>query len=120
MVLIILDRIGTYTLCAWAGQQDTGCIDVLSNTMVNFFPVISFFLFSLITYKMRNEVYSAWLRFSYVWIPLSMTAIFLAPEYSGDLMYPIEKGSVALITSLLFVVISFLIIVWKYFATRGK
>lgn len=86
--------------------------------MINLLPIIPLFLFSIITYKMRDEVYRAWTRFSYVWIPLSMVAIFLAPEYSADWMFPIEKGSVAFFSSLIFAVISLLLIIYKYFASR--
>ncbi|MBM3261100.1 hypothetical protein FJY93_01640 [Candidatus Kaiserbacteria bacterium] len=67
---------------------------------------------------MRDEVYRMWVRFSYVWIPLSMIAIFFAPAYSGDWMYPIDKNSIAFLASVLFIVISLAIIAWKYIAIR--
>ena len=79
---------------------------------------IPLFLFSLITYKMREEVYQAWFRFVCWWIPLSVLLIFIAPEYSHDWLYPIEKGSVALLTSAIFLIVSLLIIVAKYISLR--
>lgn len=85
---------------------------------VNLLPIIALFLFSLITYKMRDEVYRAWLRFAYVWVPLSIVLIFLSPQYSTDWMYPVEKGTVAFLTSALFVIISLILIVWKSVAIR--
>ena len=85
---------------------------------VNLLPVITLFLLSLVTYKMRDEVYQVWLRFSYAWIPLSMILIFFAPQYSTDWMYPIVKSTVAFLTSLLFVVISIALITWKSIAIR--
>ena len=85
---------------------------------VNLLPVIALFLFSLITYKMRDEVYRAWLRLVYVWIPLSMVLIFFAPQYSTDWMYPVVKSTVAFLTSLLFVVVSLILIAWKSITTR--
>ncbi|OGG40588.1 hypothetical protein A2118_03155 [Candidatus Kaiserbacteria bacterium GWA2_50_9] len=85
---------------------------------MNFFPVIPLFVLSLITYKMRDEVYRAWLRFAQVWVPLSMLFIFLAPEYTSDWMFPVVKGTVAFFSSLLFLIISLIIIAWKYFTTR--
>lgn len=88
------------------------------DTIMNLLIFIPLFLFSLITYKMRDEVYRTWLRFAYVWIPLSMGLIFLAPEYSTDWMYPVEKGSVAFLTSLLFVIISLILIIWKSITVR--
>lgn len=85
--------------------------------MINLFPIIPLFILSLITYKMRGEVYSAWLKFTYVWIPLTMFMILIAPEY-GNAFLPIEKGTVAGFFSLLYILISLIIIIWKYFATR--
>lgn len=120
--LYILNYIGTYWTCdhlLFAGHAGN-CPSILYDGAMTFFPIVSLFLLSLITYKMREEVYHAWLRFSYVWIPLSMLTIFLAPEYSADWMFPIVKGTVAFFSSLLFVIISLIIIIWKYFATRNK
>ncbi|MDP2655239.1 MAG: hypothetical protein Q8P17_01625 [bacterium] len=93
-------------------------MDFSYSLIIGFFPVIPLFLLSLITYKMSEEVYRAWLRFANVWIPLSIVLIFLAPEYSGDWMFPVVKGTVAFFSSLLFVLISLLIICWKYFTSR--
>lgn len=85
-------------------------------------PIIPLFLFSLITYKMRDEVYRAWLRLASIWIPLSMLGIFLAPEYSGQLLplFPVTKSSVAFVSAILFGAISLLIIAWKYFKSLPK
>lgn len=92
--------------------------DAISPYVHLFIPL---FLFSLITYRMREEVYQTWFRFVRWWIPLSMLLIFLAPEYSNDWMYPIEKGSIALLTSAIFCVVSLVIIAAKYISLRkGK
>lgn len=80
-----------------------------------FLPIFPAFLFSLITYKMRDEVYRTWFKFARWWIPLSMLVIFLAPEYPSNFMSPIEKGTVALLFSALFVIISTVIVGRKYF-----
>src|SRR3989344_3055223 len=108
-ILIILNWIGTFKLCG--GQEYGQCMDFSYSLIIGFFPVIPLFILSFITYKMREEVYRAWLRFSYVWIPLSMILIFLAPQYASDWMFPIEKGTVAFFSSLL-------LIIWKYFSSR--
>lgn len=90
-------------------------LNIISPYIHLFIPL---FLLSLITYKMRDEVYRAWVCFAYAWVPLSMLAIFLAPEYSTDWMYPVVKGTVAFFTSLLFVIISLVLIAYKYAASR--
>lgn len=76
-----------------------------------FFPFVPLFIFSLITYFLREEVYRAWWQFARVATPVSMLLIALAPSYSHDWMFPIEKGSVAVFTSLIFSVISIVVIV---------
>ena len=114
--VIIVGSTGlTYDYCP---SINTPCTDLVYDAIVNLLIFIPLFLFSLITYKMRDEVYRAWLRFAYVWIPLSMILIFLAPQYSTDWMYPVEKGTVAFLTSLLFVTISLFVIAWKLIAIR--
>ncbi len=85
---------------------------------MNLLPSIPLFLLALITYKMRDEVYRTWLRFAYVWIPLSMILIFLAPEYPENWMTPFAKGPVAFFSSLLFFIISIVLIGMRYFSMR--
>ncbi|MHB0865686.1 MAG: hypothetical protein ACYC1Y_02190 [Minisyncoccota bacterium] len=96
-------------------------MDLTYSAIINFLPILPLFLFSLITYKMRDEVYRAWLRFASVWIPLSMLGILLAPEYSEQFlpMFPVVKGTVAFFSSLLFFTISLFIVVWKFFVVRS-
>jgi len=116
VILLVLNWVGTFRLCG--GQEYGQCMDLIYAAIINFLPIIPLFLFSIITYKMHDEVYQAWLRFSFVWIPLSMVLIFLSPEYSADWMYPVVKGTVAFFSSLLFIVVSLAVITWKSVATR--
>ncbi|OGG78281.1 hypothetical protein A3A36_02940 [Candidatus Kaiserbacteria bacterium RIFCSPLOWO2_01_FULL_52_12b] len=93
-------------------------MDLAYGTIINFLPVIPLFLFSLVTYRMRDEVYRTWSRFAYVWIPLSMVLILLSPEYGSDWMYPIEKSTVAFVSLIIFTFASLSIIVWKLTDSR--
>ena len=96
----------------------SSCTSFLNGIAEAFLPIFPLFLFSLITYWMREEIYVAWFRFARWAIPLSMLLILIAPEYSHDRMYPIEKGSIALLCSVLFAIISSIIIVTKLLASR--
>ncbi len=102
-------------LCVLINASCTEAFDPIAENLSVFIPL---FFLSLITYKMRDGVYRAWIRVVYVAIPLSMLLIFLAPEYSTDWMFPIEKGTVAFFSSALFVAISLVIIAWKYLSSR--
>lgn len=102
-------------LCALINSSCTNTFDPIAENLSVFIPLLAL---SIITYFMREEVYRTWLRFAQWWIPLSMLAIFIAPEYATDWMLRIEKGSVAFFSSVLFIIISLILIAWKYFATR--
>lgn len=122
LVLLIWNYIGNYRICdIVSGNGSAGeCPFFLTGIAMIFFPIFPLFFFSLLTYKMRQESYETWFRFARWWIPLSMILVLLAPEYSNDWMFPITKGSVAFITSILFTPISLILITWKWFTLRGK
>ena len=87
--------------------------------MAVFLPFIPLFLLSLVTYKMRDETFHVWLKFTYVWVPLTIILTFLSPEYGNSLL-PIEKSSVSFTMSLLFLFISLIIIISKSLSLRKK
>ena len=120
--LVVWSYLGNYYICDTflSGGSVGSCPFILTKIGLNLLPLIPLFFLSLITYKMRDDIYRVWLRFAYVWIPLSMLLIFLAPQYSSDWMYPIEKGTVAFFSSLLFIIISLILIASKYLSTRNK
>lgn len=115
VLIVAMGTLEPFRLCGGLWRE---CMDLNYIIDLLFLPIIPLFILALITYKMRDEVYRAWLRFAYVWIPLSMLLIFLAPEYSTDWMFPVVKGTVAFFSSILFVIISLILIVWKYVVAR--
>lgn len=120
--ILIWNYVGNYRVCDFFIGGSTGnCPFILTRIGINLFPVIPLFLLSLITYKMRDEVYRTWVRFVVVWVPLSMFAIFFSPEYAdsfGIALYPITKSSIAFVSSILFIIISLILIIWKWFSLR--
>ena len=111
VTLVALNHIGTYEIC----RNKFECTEILYTIMLALFPIILLFIFSLITYKMREEVFAAWWKFARVFIPLSVFAVLIAPSYSNNSFFPIdEKGSVLLYFCLNFVISSVLIIFLKY------
>ena len=88
-----------------------------------FFFALPLLVLSLITYKMRDEVFRAWLRFAYWWIPVSLVFIYLAGGWSGGgfgIPNVLDQEFVSIIFSGLFAIISLLLIIWKYFTFRRK
>ena len=113
--------IAGYGIPLLCGEYNYTCQDrfeVLFPVLLMFFPT---FVFSLITYKMREEVFRAWLRFAYWWIPVSLVFIYLAGGWSGGgfgIPAVLDQEFVAIILASLFAIISLLIIAYKYFASR--
>lgn len=79
------------------------------------FPVILFL--SIITYKMQSEVFKSWIKFAYVWIPLTIILTVLSPSYSQSLL-PITKGVVSFSLSTLSLLISLIIIISKHLSLK--
>lgn len=112
-LLLLLNTIGTIRLC---GGNEGSCVDNWYNIMVTAIPIIPLFIFSLATYKLNERVYLTWLNFTKWWIPLSIFGILISPSYSNDWIYPIEKGTVALFFSLVYLVVSLVLILYKHFS----
>ena len=112
---------GLEMLKFWCGTSNYTCWDKLEfigHELLIFFPI---FLLSLITYFLREEVFRAWLRFAYVWMPLSLVVIYLSAGWTGGgfgIPNVLDQETVAIIFSGLFIIISPLLILWKYFALR--
>lgn len=87
-----------------------------------YYLVPSILIFSLLTYKMHERVFRTWLRFAYWWVPLSIILTLITPDGSGGWGIPsvIDRGFVAFIFAALFTIISLIIIVWKFVATRKR
>lgn len=101
----------------WSSFKD---IKDIVDPFIFLFPLI--LLFSLLTYKMREEVFRSWLHFAYWWVPLSIILTLITPDGSGGWGIPnvIDRGFVAFIFAALFTIISLIVIAWKYFAQPAK
>ena len=103
--------------------NSVGCFDrfpeVAVSVLLPFFPL---FLFSLITYKLRDEVFNSWVHFVYWWIPLSIVLTLIMPDGQGGsfgLPSLIDKGVVAFLVSAIFVIVS-IGIIFARLAKPGK
>lgn len=78
------------------------------------------FLLSLITYKMREEVFVAWMKFSQWWLPLSFIAVLITPRSSGGFIEVALKETLSFICAVAFLLISLILIAYKSYKLRGK
>jgi len=95
--------------------------DILNSTATLFLPFLPLFLFSLITYKMKEQVFNSWIKFTIWFVPLTIFLTFITPDSSGSFGLPtFGKGVVAFLLSALFTIISILIILVRFFTSRKK
>lgn len=87
-----------------------------------FFLSSSIIIIWLLLIFVREEVFRAWIRFAYWWIPLSVIVIFLAAGSGGGswgIPNIFDQETVSFILSGLFALISLLIILWKHFGHKS-
>jgi hypothetical protein len=95
----------------------SNCASLTESIAEILIPTFILFLFSLITYFMREEVYRAWTKFAIPAVLISMFLIFITPDSSGGGMGPqlsFGKPDMALLTSAIFFIVSLLIIIVRY------
>ena len=84
------------------------------------FLLVPFFIFSVITYFVRKEVFVPWAYFAIPWTILTVASTYLSPDDGGGgfMIRFSSQAFVALIMSALFVIISTLIIGVAYLRSR--
>lgn len=114
VIALVSGAFEPFRLC---GEIWRECMGINYQIGITLIPALPLLLFSAITYRMPESVFQTWAKFAMVWIPLSMLAILVSPEYDGAFvpLFPIIKGTVAFASSALFVAISTLLIGWSYF-----
>ena len=95
------------------------CIDIIGDIWIASLILIPVPIFSLITYFLREEVFRAWLRFTYWWVPLSFAIVlFSSSRQSANIVGISDQAIFGVLTWGIYVIISLILITWKYFATR--
>ncbi len=72
--MIVVDMIGGSKIC---GVGNLICRVKLQDLFVLLYSIPVLFLFSLITYRMRDEVFRAWWNFARWWVPVIIVVTLL-------------------------------------------
>jgi len=113
LLLMILNN-----FCGVYIRECKNIFGILGNFLFSF-PVV--FLLSLITYKMKEQVFNSWIKFTIWFVPLTMFLIFITPDSSGSFGLPtFGKEVVAFLLTALFTIISILIILVQFFTSRKQ
>jgi hypothetical protein len=87
------------------------------------FPLI--LIFSLITYFLKDEIFKPWLKFTYIWLPLSIIFTLITPGGSGSFFVSLwDKEMTVIFMSGLYVVVSITMLIINvirfYFINKNK
>jgi len=110
----------TLEMCigAHGGVEHYDCLDTLSGIEIFFLPILPIALFSLITYRMKDDVFTTWIGFAKWWVPLTIFLTLIALGSDGS-FFPVDKGRIAFVMTALFTALSFCIVV-SVWARKGK
>lgn len=83
------------------------------------FIFIFIFIFSVITYYLNKSIFIYWRNFSIFWVLFSLIIISFLPNNTHGLDYlPITKGSVIIFFSILYSIISILVIIYHFIKNK--
>lgn len=120
VLLIVWEYVGNYRLCEYVSSDGKlgNCPEILSSLELLLVFAIPLFVLTILIRFLSDAIYESWFRFVRWWIPLSIFLTAVAPAYSHDWMFPIEKGNVTFLMTSMFVVVSIIIITFKYFSLK--
>lgn len=96
------------------GGYSSFCSDLGKLIMIYSFIFVSIFIFSLITYKLKDKTFNSWKNFTVWFIPLSFIFIsFIPTDTHGMDFVPIVKGTVIIALTILYSTISLILIIYK-------
>jgi len=104
---------GGEVLNFWCGAGGISCqnsLDYLGDYFLLFLPIL---LFSMITYFIKEEVFKAWLKFTYWYFSIYVLVILLLSGMGGGggyLIGPLDSEFFAINLSGLYIIISFFLV----------
>lgn len=126
-ILITVNFITTSQVCAFLynihnpNVINIDCMNIIFNTAMIFFIFPFVFLFSLITYFLKDEIFKTWSKFTYVWIPISIILTLITPSSSGSFFVSLwDQQMTALFMSSLYVIISLAVVIFKVVTGNKK
>ncbi|MDO8231925.1 MAG: hypothetical protein Q7T37_01860 [bacterium] len=96
--------------------------DLLGRILFFFAPLFPIFFLSLITYRMKDEVFQAWWGFARWWVPVIIVVTLLLENAGGGGTLGMNKDFTAFILIILYsilIITSLVKIVNAYLKTRG-
>lgn len=96
--------------------QGEFCGDISEVLRTFFLSFVSVLIFSSITFKLKESTFLSWRNFSLWVIPLLIFTTFLFPRNTHGMdFFPILRGTVSIVLSLIYSIISLILIFYKSF-----
>lgn len=114
--VLVANYIGNFAICG--GVEWGQCMDTLASIELTLMIFVAAFPFALVVPLLSRHFFQTWLKFSLIWIPLSIFAVALTPEYRQDFLFGFDKPAVAFYMSLAYVIGSFIAIGYTYFKRK--
>ncbi len=115
----------TFYMCAFqittlCGNTYRDCWDILDLIWPPFSFAPPLLILSLVTYKMSDKIFHAWVSFAKWWVPLSIVAILVTPVESGGWISLPFQAMMAAFCAATLLFVSLGIICWKHFSLKKK
>lgn len=111
--------LGNFKVCELLSLPVNGdCPITIASAQGYLFIFVGVFLFSVIVFFLKDAMFKVWARFAMAWIVLTEIVIFITQDnYSGLIGW--TKLSTAFSLTLLFLAVSFILIIWKGYTSRA-
>ena len=103
------------SICPYEITFDCTILSLILNLLISL-PIL---LFSLITYKMRDEVFLSWKKFSFTYLFTYLFIVLISPWRPADFS-PFAKGIDSIRMLELYTLISLTLIAYKSYQLRKK
>ena len=101
--------------CGAYNPPIAGCLSaLLTYVFVIFIPIL---IFSLITYRLKEDTFLSWQKFTVIYLFIYLFIIIIAP-WQHDPFFPIEKEIMVMIFCSIYTLISLILITYKSFSLR--
>lgn len=99
------------SICAYYDPPILACVAVLIAYMsIIFVPIV---IFSFVTYRMKEEVYILWRKFTIIYLSFYLFIVLIAPWEHAD-YFSIAKDSMAFYLSIIYVVASCFALLYQF------
>lgn len=112
IIFFILYYINILSSC----RHEKYCSSITELTVVYLLPFVFVFIFSLVTFKLKEVVFNSWRNFSIWAVPIIIIIVtFFPTRISGFDIVSVTKGLVMFFLTILYSIISFILIFYKSF-----